>query len=194
VLLADLHHGGAKRELSAARAAAVLRQARPITAADVQRKRIARQLLADVRRLDRQVGAATSAVRKSVAASGTTLTQMYGVGPILAAKILGHTGDVARFPGRGHFASYAGTAPVEASSGDLRRHRLNRAGNRQLNCALHIIAVCQIRDAGPGQAYYQRKLAEAKTPEEVRRSLKRHLANVVYHHLLTDHRRRTSRS
>jgi hypothetical protein len=138
---------------------------------DAQRKRIARELLADVRRLDRQVAAATSAVRKSVAASGTTLTQIYGVGPVLAAKILGHTGNVTRFPGRDHYASYTGAAPIEASSGDLRRHRLNRAGNRQLNCALHIIAVCQIRVPGPGQVDYQRKLAEAKTPAEARRSL-----------------------
>jgi transposase len=86
-----------------------------------------------------------------------------------------------------HFASYTGTAPVEASSGDVRRHRLNRGGNRQLNTALHLIAVCQIRDVSPGQAFYQRKLAEAKTPEEARRGLKRHLANVVYRHLIADH-------
>jgi transposase len=110
---------------------------------------------------------------------------------VLAAKLLGHAGDITRFPDRDHFASYTGTAPVEASSGDVRRHRLNRGGNRQLNTALHLIAVCQIRDPSPGQAYYQRKLTQAKTPEEARRSLKRHLANVVYSHLITDHRRRT---
>ena len=110
---------------------------------------------------------------------------------MLAAKLLGHAGDISRFPDRDHFASYTGTAPVEASSGDIRRHRLNRGGNRQLNTALHLIAVCQIRDPSPGQAYYRRKLTQAKTPEEARRSLKRHLANVVYSHLLTDHRCRT---
>jgi transposase len=187
VLLADLHPGGATRELTAARAAAVLRQVRPITAADVERKRIARELLADVRRLDRQVKTASQAIRAAVGEHGTTLTQMYGVGPVLAAKLLGHTGDITRFPDRDHFASYTGTAPVEASSGDVRRHRLNRGGNRQLNTALHLIAVCQIRDPSPGQTYYQRKLIEAKTPEEARRSLKRHLANVVYRHLIADH-------
>jgi len=116
---------------------------------------------------------------------------VFGLGAILAAKILGHAGDITRFPSRDHFASYTGSAPVEASSGDVRRHRLNRGGNRQLNTALHIIAVCQIRDPSPGQAYYRRKLAEAKTPDEARRSLKRHLANVVYQHLVTDHRRQT---
>jgi transposase len=189
VLLRDLHPGGAKRELTATDAAALLGQVRPVTVTDTQRKRIARDLLGDVRRLDRQVAAATTAVRKAVADSGTTLTQIYGVGPILAAKILGHTGDVVRFPDRDHYASYTGAAPIEASSGDVRRHRLNRAGNRQLNCAFHVIAVCQIRDPGPGQVYYQRKLAEAKTPEEARRSLKRHLSNVVYQHLTADRRR-----
>jgi transposase len=80
---------------------------------------------------------------------------------------------------------------VEASSGDVRRHRLNRGGNRQLNTALHLIVVCQIRDPSLGQAYDRPKLAQAKTPEEARRSLKRHLANVVYGHLATDHHHRT---
>jgi len=77
---------------------------------------------------------------------------VFGLGPVLAAKILGHAGDLTRFPDRDHFASYTGTAPVEASSGDVRRHRLNRGGNRQLNTALHLIAVCQIRDPDPGRS------------------------------------------
>jgi transposase len=191
VLLADLQPGGAARELSATRAAALLRKIRPITAVDSERKRIACELLADVRRLDRQVKTASQAIRTAVCEHGTTLTQVYGVGPVLAAKLLGHTGDITRFPDRDHFASYTGTAPVEASSGDVRRHRLNRGGNRQLNTALHLIAVCQIRDISQGQAFYQRKLAEAKTPQEARRSRKRQLANVVYGHLVTDHRHRT---
>jgi transposase len=191
VLLCDLTPGGANRELSAARAAALLRRVRPITVVDVERKRIARELLADVRRLDRQIKTASQAIRTAVRDHGTTLTEVYGVGPVLAAKLLGHAGDITRFPDRDHFASYTGAAPVEASSGDVRRHRLNRGGNRQLNTALHLIAVCQIRDPSPGQAYYRRKLAQAKTPEEARRSLKRHLANVVYSHLVTDHRHRT---
>jgi transposase len=190
VLLADLHPGGAKRELTATQAAAMLRQIRPVTVVAVERKRIARELLADVRRLDGQVKTASQTIRTAVREHGTTLTEVFGVGPVLAAKLLGHAGDITRFPDRDHFASYTGTAPVEASSGDVRRHRLNRGGNRQLNTALHLIAVCQIRDSSLGQAYYQRKLVEAKTPEEARRSLKRHLANVVYSHLIADHRRR----
>jgi transposase len=166
VLLADLHPGGAARERSATQAAALLRQIRPVTVVAVQRKRIARQLLADVRRLDRQVKTASQTIRTAVGEHGTTLTEVFGVGAVLAAKLLGHAGDITRFPDRDHFASYSGTAPVEASSGDVRRHRLNRGGNRQLNTALHLIAVCQIPDSSPGQAYYQRKLVEAKTPRK----------------------------
>lgn len=73
----------------------------------------------------------------------------------------------------------------------MRRHRLNRGGNRQLNTALHLIAVCQIRDPSPGQASYRRKLIQAKTPQEARRSLQRHLATILSSHLVTDHRCRT---
>ena len=115
---------------------------------------------------------------------------VWGTGLAVATSILGHAGDLTRFPDRDHFASYTGTAPIEASSGDVRRHRLNRGGNRQLNTALHLIAVCQIRDPGPGQVYYQRKLRQAKTPEEACRALKRKLSNVVYRHLVADHRHR----
>jgi transposase len=194
VLLADLYPGGANRELSATRAAALLRRVHPITVADVERKRIAHELLADVRRLDRQIKTASQAIRQAVREHGTTLTEVFGVGAVLAAKLPGHAGDITRFPDRDHFASYTGTAPVEASSGDVRRHRRNRGGNCQLNTALHLIAVCQIRDPSPGQAFYRRKLAQAKTPEEARRSLKRHLANVIYRHLIADHRRRTPAS
>jgi transposase len=96
------------------------------------------------------------------------------------------THTVEPFPTRHHFASYCGTAPIEASSGEQRRHRLSRAGNRQLNRALHLVAVCQIRTSGPGREYYQRKLGEAKTPAEARRALKRRLCDTIYRHLLRD--------
>jgi transposase len=114
VLLADLHPGGANRELTAARAAALLRQVRPITPVDGEHKRIARELLADVGRLDRQIKTASQAIRTAVRDHGTTLTEVYGVGPVLAAKLLGHAGDLTRFPDRDHFASSTGTAPIEA--------------------------------------------------------------------------------
>jgi transposase len=171
-LLRDLIAGGAKRNLTAAQAAALLRTVRPMTPADAHRKSLAQDLVADLRRLDRALAANAAQIQAAVVASGTTLTSMHGIGPVLAAKILGHTGDIRRFPTRHHYASYCGTAPIEASSGEHRRHRLSRAGNRQLNRALHLVAVCQIHSGTQGKDYYQQKLAETKTGAEARRALK----------------------
>jgi transposase len=111
---------------------------------------------------------------------------LFGVGPAGAARILADVGDVARFPDRNHFASWTGTAPLDASSGDQIRHRLSRAGNRRLNHVLHIAAIVQIRHDTEGRAYYRRKLAEAKTPMEALRCLKRRLSDAVYRQLTTD--------
>jgi transposase len=189
VLLRDLHPGGAKRDLSTIQAAALLRLIRPLTPVDKQRKVLARDLLADLRRLDSTIKAHTKSLTTALDTAGSTLTDVHGLGPVLAAKILAHSGDITRFPSRHHYASYCGTAPIEASSGDQRRHRLSRAGNRQLNAAVHVIAVCQARDPGPGRNHYQRKLTESKTPAEARRSLKRQLSNIIYKRLLADHQR-----
>ena len=111
---------------------------------------------------------------------------LFGVGPAGAARILADVGDVARFPDRNHFASWTGTAPLDASSGDQIRHRLSRAGNRRLNHVLHIAAIVQIRHDTEGRAYYRRKLAEAKTPMEALRCLKRRLSDAVYRQLVAD--------
>ena len=170
-LLRDLIPGGAKRNLSAEQAAGLLRGVHPVTAVDVQRKARSRELVADLRRLDAALGRNSEDIAAAVSASGTSMTQIHGVGPVLAVKIIGHSGAIMRFPSRHHYASYCGTAPIEASSREQRRHRLSRAGNRQLNRALHLVAVCQIRTKGPGREFYQRKLAEAKTPAEARRAL-----------------------
>jgi transposase len=97
-------------------------------------------VLRDIRTLDRKIADLNGRIEAEVEASGTTLTEIFGVGPILAAKIIGAVGSVERFPSRGHFASYSGTAPVEASSGEVVRHRLSLAGNRHLNYALHMVA------------------------------------------------------
>ncbi len=117
----------------------------------------------------------------------TTLTTIFGISDVLAAKILGHTGDVSRFPSAGRFASYTGTAPIEVSSGEVTRHRLSRGGNRSLNHALHLAARVQIMHPGPGRDHYGRKLAEHKGSSEALRSLKRQLAKVVYRHMVADH-------
>lgn len=190
VLLRDLVPGGAPRALSTKGAAAFLARIRPLTPTDVQRKEIARDLLDDIRRADRQLKVLGLTIAADIAACGTTLPEIQGVGPILAAKIIGHAGDITRFESKSHFASYTGTAPVEASSGDVRRHRLNRAGNRQLNTALHTAAIVQSRDGGPGRRHIDRKISQLKTPKEAQRSLKRQLANVVFRHLVDDHQRR----
>jgi transposase len=142
--------------------------------------------VADLRRLDRALAGNAEQIQAAVAASGTTLTALHGIGPVLAAKILGHTSNITRFPTRHHYASYCGTAPIEASSGEHRRHRLSRAGNRQLNRALHLVAVCQIRTHSRGKDYYQQKLAETKTPAEARRALKRRLSDAVYRRITKD--------
>ena len=111
---------------------------------------------------------------------------MFGVGPILAAKIIGRVGNVARFPTKAHFASYTGTAPTEASSGEVVRYRLSRGGNRKLNYALHMIAICQARHDTEGRAYYRRKVAEGKSEKEALRCLKRRISDAVYKQLRAD--------
>ena len=113
---------------------------------------------------------------------------------VLTAKLLGHIGDIRRFPTADHFASYTGTAPVDASSGNRVRHRLSTGGNRQLNAVLHTVAVCQGRDPGPDASTTQRKIAEGKTPTEARRALKRRLANVIYRQIIKSQRPATQHS
>jgi transposase len=188
-LLRDLRAGGAPTELGAEDAAALLTTIRPVTAVEHERKGMARALVADVRRLDRDLRINRKRCAEAVAASGSTLPQIFGISDVLAAKILGHTGDITRFATAQHYASYTGTAPVEASSGDIRRHRLCRAGNRSLNNALHLAARVQVMHPGLGQEHYRRKVAEHKSSREALRSLKRQLAKVVYRALRADHDR-----
>ena len=99
-----------------------------------------------------------------VLARGSTLMDLPGVGPVVAARILADVGDVARFADRNRFASWTGTAPIDASSGEQIRHRLSRAGNRKMNHMIHIAAATQIRLDTPGRAYYRRKLARPTEP------------------------------
>lgn len=123
--------------------------------------------------LDRELTALAHAFAPSLLA-------IPGLGALSAAKLLGIVGHIERFPSAAHFAAYAGVAPLEASSGDRQRHRLNRRGHRQLNRVLHIVAVVQRRDYPPAQQYVARKIAEGKSRKEALRALKRQLANVLY--------------
>ena len=140
----------------------------------------------DVRLLDRRISAVQERIQTAVMASKTSLTTLHGIGPVLAAKLLGEVGDVRRFPTKAKFATYNGTAPIEASSGQVVRHRLSRAGNRRLNHVLYLMAVVQLRHATPGRAYYRRKLAEGKSSKEALRCLKRRLSDAVYRCLIAD--------
>jgi transposase len=185
-LLCQLVAGGLPRSLSATRAAAELRRLRPDDAVGVERRRLAVELLGEVRRTDRDLVELKARITTSINQTTTTVTDVVGVGPIMAAYLIGYTGDVRRFPSAGHYARYNGTAPIEASSGPNQRHRLNPRGNRQLNHALHIAAVTQIRNNTPGRAYYLRKQAEGKTKKEAIRALKRRISDAVYHQLLAD--------
>ena len=108
---------------------------------------------------------------------------------MVAARILADVGDVARFADRNRFASWTGTAPLDASSGEQIRHRLSRAGNRKMNHVLHIAAACQARLDTPCRGYYRRKLAQGKTRLEAMRCLKRRISDAVYRQLLADARR-----
>jgi transposase len=185
-LLRDLVPGGVAGTLSAERAARILRSIRPQRSSSRIRRRLASEVLRDVRTLDRKIADLNGRIEAEVQASSTTLTEIFGIGPILAAKIIGTVGSVARFPTKAHFASYCGTAPVEASSGEVVRHRLSLAGNRHLNYALHMVAVCQARSDARGGAYYRKKIAEGKSRKEALRCLKRRISDAVFASLVAD--------
>jgi transposase len=186
-LLRELLPGGVARTLSADRAARILRGIRAQGGASVRlRRRLASEVLRDVRTLDRKIADLNGRIEAEVEASGTTLTEIFGVGPILAARIIGTVGNVARFPTKAHFASYSGTAPLEASSGEVVRHRLSLAGNRKLNYALHMVAVCQARSDARGGTYYRKKITEGKSRKEALRCLKRRVSDAVFRSLLAD--------
>jgi transposase len=190
VVLRELIAGGAPRRLSANRAAKLLRSIHPAGPAATERKRLAVDLLADVRRLDQQIATTRSRITDAVEDSKTTLLELHGIGSIVAAYVLGHVGNPARFATPERFASYNGTAPIEASSGPRKRHRLNPRGNRKLNHAMHLIAVTQIRNDTPGRVYFQRKLTEGKSKKEALRALKRRISDAVWRQLQIDLKRR----
>ena len=156
-LLLELIPGGAKKNLSAAQAKALLATVRPRDAAGKARRRVAAELISDLERIYQRKKAANKELKQLVAATGSTLMDLHGIGPSGAARLLVEVGDIARFPNRDHFASWNGTAPIDASSGDQVRHRLSRAGNRQINRVLHIMATVQLRNPTEGRAYFDRQ-------------------------------------
>ncbi|HEX5145337.1 MAG TPA: IS110 family transposase [Mycobacterium sp.] len=185
-LLTQLIPAGHARGLTADTAAAALRTVRPRTPVGRTLRRLAVELVAELRRLDRRIAGVADELSAAVDSSGTTLTSIFGVGTLVAAKLLARTGPISRFRSGDAFASYAGVAPIEVSSGDVVRHRLSRAGDRQLNYALHVIAITQIRRDTAGKIYYQRKRATGKSHKEALRCLKRRLADIVYRTMIRD--------
>jgi transposase len=191
-LLAELVPGGISNEINASSAERMLDGVKPKSPVEVARQALALEHLDDLRRLDAQMLVSKARIAEAIAASGTSLTELFGVGPVVAAMVIGYTGDVGRFRNRDHFAAYTGTAPIEMSSGGRITHRLSRRGNRQLNHALHIAAITQIRFLhSPGRAFFDRKVTEGKTKKEAVRALKRRIADAVYRQLLIDARTAT---
>ena len=188
-IVAELVAGGIDKELVTTQVRALIDGLEATTATQQTRLEIAGELVEDLARLDAQIKASKRRLADAVDASGSTLTDIFGIGPVLAGMIIGYTGDPTRFVNADAYANYNGTAPLDVSSGRHNVHRLSRRGNRQLNHALHMAAVTQIRFAhSPGRGYYDAKLTQGKTKKEALRALKRQLSNVVYRQLIADAR------
>ena len=187
-LLSELTPGRAKKDITTGQAKAILSSVRPRDLAGKTRRRLAAEQLAELVAVEKKIKASTKELKAMVLARGSTLMDLPGVGPVVAARILADVGDVARFADRNRFASWTGTAPLDASSGEQIRHRLSRAGNRKVNHMLHIAAATQVRLDTEGRAYYRRKLSQGKTRMEAMRCLKRRISDAAYRQLLHDAR------
>jgi len=188
-LLAELTPGRAKKDITTRQAKAILAAVRPPDLVGKTRRRLAVEQLTDLVAIEKRIKSLSKELKGRVADSGSTLMDLPGVGPIVAARVLADVGDVTRFADRNRFASWTGTAPIEASSGEQVRHRLSRAGNRRMNHMLHIAAATQIRLDTEGRRYYRRKLATGKTRMEAMRCLKRRISDAIYRQLVADARR-----
>ena len=194
-VLCDLVPGGHSKEISAAQAARILDQLTLSGAVAVARAELAADFLADLRHVDAQLRQTKKKLAAAVRASGTSLTEVFGVGPVIAGTVIGDVAEVSRFPGRDHFAAYNGTAPIEVSSGNRKIHRLSLRGNRRINHAIHMAAITQIRHRhSKGRAYYEKKLAEGKTGKEALRCLKRQISDAIFARLQADARKAAARA
>jgi transposase len=185
-LLTELLPGQTKKDITALQAKTMLARVRPRDVAGRTRRRIAAEELAELIAVDAKIKKSTAELKGMVLARKSTLMDLHGVGPVVAARILADVGDVTRFANRNRFASWTGTAPLDASSGEQNRHRLSRAGNRRMNHMIHIAAVTQLRLDTEGRAYYRRKRAEGKKPLEAIRCLKRRISDAIYRQLVAD--------
>jgi transposase len=148
---------------------------------------LAREELAEIIEYTAKINAYTKRIASLVTAVAPTLLAMAGVGALTAAKIVGEAAGASRFKSEAAFARHAGIAPIPVWSGNTKgRVRLTRSGNRQLNAAIHRIAVTQIRLDGLGKTYYEKKKTEGMSTPEALRCLKRRLSRIVFNHLITD--------
>ncbi|MBO3753163.1 IS110 family transposase [Streptosporangiaceae bacterium NEAU-GS5] len=193
-LLMELLPGGAKRFLSVGQARALVATIKPRDIVGKTRRRLAVELIGEFETIEKKIKAIDKDLTELVTARGSTLLELHGIGPLGAARLLADVGDIHRFATRDRFASWNGTAPLDASSGQQQRHRLSRAGNRRINRTLHIMAVVQLRNRTEGRAYYDAKKAAGKTSMEAMRALKRRLSNVVYRRMVNDQNRREAAS
>ena len=188
-LLLELFPGGAKPFLSARQARALIATIKPRDLPGKTRRRLVVELIGELETIDRKIKAIKKELTALVTERGSTLLELTGIGPSSAARLLADVGDIHRFADRDRFASWNGTAPLDASSGAQERHRLSRAGNRRINRALHIMAIVQLRHPTEGRVYYDRRKAGGMPSMMAMRALKRRLSNVVYARMLDDQRR-----
>jgi transposase len=158
-LLLELIPGGARQFLSAPQSRALLSTTRPRDVVGKTQRRLAAELITELEGIDRKIKASNKEIKVLVEARGSTLLQLHGIGPSSAARLLADAGNIHRFASRDHFASWNGTAPLDASSGQQQRHRQSRAGNRRINRALHIMAIVQLRNPTEGRACYDARKA-----------------------------------
>jgi transposase len=185
-LLLELLPGGAKKYLSVNQAKALLATVRPRDVVGKTRRRLATELITELVAIDKRIKTANRELEELIEATGSSLRELHGIGPCGAARLIGDVGDISRFADKARFASWNGTAPLDASSGDQQRHRLSRAGNRRINSVLHIMAIVALRSDTEGRRYYNRKVAAGKTNKEAMRCLKRRLSDIVYQQMRAD--------
>jgi transposase len=189
-LLPELLPGGAEKFLSARQARALIASVRPRDLAGKTRRRLAVELAGELEMIDKKTRALDKELTGLAAARGSALMDLHGIGPSGAARLLADAGDIHRFASRDRFASWNGTAPLDASSGSQARHRLSRAGNRRINRVLHIMAAGWLRNQTKGRAYYDARRAGGMPSMMAMRALKRRLPNVAFSCMLADQKRR----
>ena len=194
-VLCQLVPGGVSKAITAPHAARLLDSIAPSGAVEAARRELAAAFGEDLRGIDARIRETGKKLACAVQAAGTSLTGLFGVGPVIAAAVIGDVRDVSRFGGRDHFAACNGTAPIEVSSGPRTIYRLSRRGNRRLNHAIHMVAVTQTGHRhSEGRACYDKKIAEGKTPKEALRSLKRQVSNAMFACLQAGARRAAARA